>query len=139
MQWLKGGELKLAKGETAYRQLVVGSAAYITGVSSSLQVHVLALVGTYPNPAVHTMKIQYSLPGNIQTVKFSIIDICGRTVWQKSVTGNSGSGLKEIVWNGRGNSGSSSVGAGMYIVRMTAVNAQNKAAGTFEKKITFMP
>ena len=131
--------IRLSKGETVYRQLVVGSAAYMTGVSAGLQVHTLALVGTYPNPAVHTMKIQYSLPSGMQTVNFSIIDIRGRTVWQKSVTGNSGSGLREIVWNGRSNSGSSAVGAGMYIVRMTAVNAQNKTAGTFEKKITFMP
>ena len=132
-------DITLAKGETAYRELVIGSAHYVTQTIGSAKVSSLALLGTYPNPAVHTMKIRYSLPNGMQSVHFAIVDIRGRTVWQKTITENSASGLKEIVWDGYSNSGHQSVGSGMYIVRMTAKDDHNKTAGTFEKKITFLP
>jgi hypothetical protein len=111
----------------------------ITGSVRSAQISSLALVGAYPNPAVHCMNIRYSLPtSGIRSVQFSIIDVRGRTVWQKMVSGNTQSGLSEIRWNGHTVSGQAVV-SGNYVVRMTASDAHNNVAGVFEKTITFMP
>jgi hypothetical protein len=107
---------------------------------SSAQVTSLALVGINPNPALHTMKIQYSIPASgIQSVSIAITNVAGRTVWEKTITDNSATGLNELVWDGRSSTSSEAVVAGKYIVHMTACDMHNTTVGSFEKEVTFLP
>jgi hypothetical protein len=53
----------------------------------------------------------------------------------KDVTGY---GVNELVWNGRGGDGRV-VAAGVYVLRMAALNGSLKPAGIFERKMTLLP
>jgi hypothetical protein len=126
-------------GETVYRRLVIGTDAYVAKVKIGLRVFQLGLVGTCPNPFTRYLKIRYSLPESNLAVRFSIIDMKGRTVWKTSVTGSALlSGARELVWDGKSN-GNRLVAAGMYMLKMTAIDERGKLAGEFEKKITYIP
>ena len=129
----------VADGAEVYRDLVVGTGAYLAKVKAGLLVFRLALVGAYPNPFARALTIRYTLPGSgLDRLRFSIIDISGRKIWEKTVSCGAASGARELVWNGR-EAGGRPVASGMYIVRMVAVDKARKLAGTFEKKITYLP
>ena len=129
----------VADGADVYRDCVVGTDAYLAKVKAGLLVFRLALIGAYPNPFARALTIRYTLPeSGLDRVRFSIIDLGGRKVWEKTVSCGAESGARELVWNGRA-TGGRPVASGMYIVRMVAMDKARKAAGTFEKKITYLP
>ncbi len=132
-------QVSLAKGRTVYRRLVIGTDEYLSKVKRDLQTFKLALGATSMNPFSRMVKIRFSLPREgVNRVRFTIIDIMGRTVWEHSLWCGRLSGAQEYMWSGR-TSSQRPVGAGMYVLRMTAFDEKRNAAGTFEKKIPYMP
>jgi len=131
--------VSLRQGETAYRRLVIGTEGYLSKVKRELQTYKLALVATSMNRFGRTVKIRFSLPRDgISIVRFSIIDIMGRTVWDKSLSCGRMAGMQEYLWTGK-TSGLRPVGAGMYVLRMMAFDERRNVVGTFEKKISYVP
>jgi hypothetical protein len=138
---LSKGSLSVPVGAEAkaFRWLFVGPQGYLAKASAIARPAVLRFFGTYPNPFSAMVRIRYSLPyDGIEKVRFAIYDMRGRTVWQKELKTVSKYGVSDLVWNGR-TPGGQPVGAGVYIVRMTALGSGQKQAGVFEKKMTFMP
>ena len=138
---LSKGELKVSVGADAkvFRWLFVGTQGYLAKASAIARPEALKLFGTYPNPFSSMVHIRYCLPyDGVDKVRFAIYDMRGRSVWQKEISAVSKYGMSDVVWNGRAINGQP-VAAGVYILRMTAVNSAKKPAGVFEKKMTFMP
>ena len=129
----------LGAGERQYRWLLVGSEAYLSKTAAFIKNGKLLFAGTYPNPAGALVHIRYSVPTTgVSGVKFAIYDMRGRLVWQKITAERGGQGMREIVWDGT-SLNKSRVSAGMYIIRMEALDAKQKTAGIFEKKMTYLP
>ena len=51
---------------------------------------------------------------------------------------DNGPGVQEILWDGL-DGRKHHVGAGVYVLRMTAFDEKTNIAGTFERKMTYMP
>ncbi len=64
------------------------------------------------------------MPSISGDVHVSIMDVWGRTVWNRTVSGNIG----QLTWDGRSNHGSSAP-VGMYVLRLSFVNSDVKTAG----------
>ena len=127
-----------AKG-SVFRQLVMGTDSYLAKVKMQAQLLRLALVNVYPNPFKRSMRIRFSIPqSGLSKVHFGIFDACGREVWNASFACAGKSGLQEVAWNGNTKS-KAPAASGMYIVRMTALNAKGAPSGVFEKKIMYLP
>jgi hypothetical protein len=122
---------------SSFRKLVIGNESYIAKVKAANAFYRLALVGVSPNPFGRMLRIRYSLPyDGIGRVEFSMIDLRGRLVWAGQ--GSSGPGLRELVWNGA-SAGKRPVASGMYVLWMKALDTKGKTAGTFEKRVTYLP
>ncbi|HUI93900.1 MAG TPA: immunoglobulin domain-containing protein [Chitinivibrionales bacterium] len=135
-----GGDagVSLAAGERQYRWLVVGTDAFLAKAAALIKTAKLLFAGIYPNPASALVHIRYSVPqAGVSGVKFTIYDLRGRLVWQK-VTSEQGGGMREVVWDGT-SLYKQSVSAGVYLIRMQALDMKQKPFGLFEKKMTFMP
>jgi hypothetical protein len=118
------------------RKLVIGNDSYLAKARAGNRFFRLALVGVSPNPFGRMLRIRYSLPyGGIGGVEFSILDLRGRQLWASQ--GATGPGLRELAWNGA--VGKRPVASGMYVLRMKALDMKGKTAGTFEKRITYLP
>ena len=129
----------LAKGETRYRHLAIGTDEYLKKVQREMQLFHLSLVAAFPNPFSHALKIRYTLPfAGVSAVRFTIIDLMGRLVWEKSIPCAYSIGMQEYMWVGV-SSGRRPVVSGIYILRMTAFDEENKSVGSFKKKISYMP
>ena len=76
------------------------------------------------------MTLRYSLPA-ARDVSIVVYDIHGRQV-ARVLEGREGPGEHELTWNGRTGSGQA-VGAGTYVIRLTAGDAQRT------RKLTFIP
>ena len=128
------------EGESkSFRWLLVGTKEYLAKASVIARPAVLKLFGTYPNPFRSMVRIRYSLPyEGIDRVTFAIYDLRGRAVWRAEVAAASQYGASDLIWNGRSSDGRP-VAAGMYILRMSALNTNRRPAGVFERKMTFMP
>jgi PKD repeat protein len=127
-------------GENAYRRLVVGTDEYLAKVKIGLRVFRLDLTGAYPNPFARRLIIRFNLPEfGLDQVRFSIVNMSGRKVWERAVVcGALAPGAQELAWDGNSVSGRP-VAAGMYVLRMTALDGRGKRVGSFEKKITYLP
>jgi hypothetical protein len=138
---LSKGDLSVSVGADAkaFRWLFVGTQGYLAKAASIARPAALKLFGTYPNPFSSMVRIRYCLPyDGVEKVRFAIYDMRGRSVWQKEINVVSKYGVSDMVWNGRAVNGQP-VAAGIYILRMTALNSGKKPAGVFEKKMTFLP
>jgi Putative Ig domain. len=137
-----GKDMHVVVGSNAceYRKLIIGSEAYLAKVKLGGEIYKLALIGAYPNPFRHSLRIRYSIPEkNIRAVDFSIVNLSGREVWRTTLTsGALAAGLGAVAWNGRGRD-NCPVASGLYIVRMVATGVNGKRSGVFEKRITYMP
>jgi len=131
--------LKVAATHTAYRNLAVGSNEYLAKVKIACQVWKLDLLGAYPNPFSRAVRIRYSLPGTgISRVTMSIVNVFGRTVFQKTQSAVDVTGERELLWNGT-DSHKKQVASGIYFVKMTALDANSNQTAVFQKKITYLP
>jgi hypothetical protein len=126
-------------GESVYRQLVVGGKDYLAKIKRETRFWRLDFLGASPNPFSRVVRIRYSLPAaGISRVKLSIIGVSGRTVFETQRMSDNGPGLQEILWDGK-DGHNRHVAAGVYVLRMTAFGDKTTIAGTFERKMTYMP
>jgi hypothetical protein len=126
-------------GERVYRQLAVGGKEYLSKIKRASRLWRLDLLGAYPNPFVRQVRIRYCLPAaGIGLVRLSILSISGKTVFETVRSPGGGPGVCEFLWNGL-DGRNKHVGAGMYVLRMTAFDEKANTAGTFERKITYLP
>lgn len=125
--------------ESVFRQLAMGSETFLAKVKTDARILRLALINVYPNPFKRSMRIRFSVPaGGLSRVHFGIFNASGREVWNATVNCGAQGGMREVVWNGK-NAAKGPAASGMYIVRMTALNAKGAQTGVFEKKIMYLP
>jgi hypothetical protein len=85
------------------------------------------------------VRIHYTLPAKgINRITLSIINVFGKTVFEKTESVAEVSGEREFVWNGK-DYHKKQVASGIYFVKMTALDASANRTGVFEKKITYLP
>jgi hypothetical protein len=129
----------VAGGGTEYRVLAIGSTAFLAKTAVTLKSGILALGGVYPNPFTSLVHIRYNVPNaGVSYVRFSIYDLRGRMVWQRTVDQRGARGAQEIAWDGMSGQ-KRRVAAGAYLVRIVALDENNRQAATFEKRMTYMP
>ena len=123
-----------------YRWLLVGTAQYIATAVRERPGVKLALTNVYPNPVRRFAHLLYTLPfGQVANVDFTVLDIMGRTIWHKSIKESSViGGRRDFVWYGTGMNGRR-VAAGVYVLKMTALNAKGKSIGDFDRRLTVLP
>ena len=121
-----------------YRWLLVGDDTYIATAKKSLPVLKLTLDRVYPNPVRSTVRLRYTVPFSLNKVDFTIFDISGRTVWNKTMEERSPfGGSRECQWSVSTNAGRR-VAAGVYIVRMAGFNQKGKMVGSFNQLLTVL-
>ena len=131
--------IPLGPNSKEFRWLLVGPKEYLAKASMIARPALLALVGTYPNPFRTMVRIRFELPyEGIDKLKFFIFDLRGRVVWHSDVACATKYGPTDLVWNTRTND-NRPVAAGIYILKMVALNGSQKIMGTFERKMTFVP
>ncbi len=131
--------VSIPPSDFAYRNLVVGGKEYLAKMRRTLQTCRLDLVGAFPNPFGRIVKIRYTLPQQgVSRVAFSILNLLGRMEYRQVIDCRHRSGMHEVVWNGK-DLRNGKVAAGLYIIRMTALNDQSGVVGVFEKRITYIP
>jgi hypothetical protein len=64
----------------------------------------------------------------------SLVDMWGRTVWNNAAQINAG--LNNVSWNGNANNGVA-VSSGIYIVRVSLIDAAGKQVGTLQRTVPF--
>ena len=136
----KGMCVVVGNNTREFREIVVGSDAYLAKVKLTGTNFRLALVGAYPNPFRRSLRIQYSIPDNsVRQLDFSIVDLSGREIWKAVLKSDAlVSGPGALSWDGRGRD-KRPTASGLFVVRMTAIDLNGKTSGVFEKRITFMP
>jgi hypothetical protein len=126
-------------GERVFWQLVVGGQDYLAKIKLETRFWRLDFLGASPNPFSRLVRIRYSLPAaGISRVKLSIISVSGRTVFEMQRMSDNRLGLQEILWDGA-DGRNRHVAAGVYVLRLTAFDDKAAVAGTFERKMTYMP
>jgi hypothetical protein len=117
--------------------LVAGTDEYIRGMAEKIRVLPLGLFPLYPNPVHRTVTIRYSVPPDgVERISFSVFDVLGRSVWNRSVAAGR-SGVHTISWN-LGSGSGERVAAGLYVLRMNGFDSTGKRAGTFETRFTLL-
>jgi PKD repeat protein len=131
--------LEIEHATSAYRQLLVGSDEYIRNFRNNFVPCQLTLTKVFPNPIRKSAIIRYSLPYlSVNKVEFFIIDIMGRTVWQKTDTRSIAGGNHAFSWKTT-NSSSEKIRSGIYLLKMIAYNDNNNVIGQFDQKLTVLP
>jgi hypothetical protein len=119
------------------RWVLVGDTSFIAGWYRKAAVS-FSLVRIFPNPCRGELSIRFTLPyGNNKNVKISVFDQLGRCVWNKSVSHSLKGGMNNIKWNPR--SLRFPVGAGTYLVRVSAFEDSGKSIGTKVQRILYIP
>ncbi len=128
------------EGQTQeYLLLLVGDANYTAaGLKKFFDVK-LALKNVYPNPLRGAMHLQYMVPfARVGEVKFKVLDLTGRTLWQTTITEHTiAGGVRSVTWNGTTKMGTR-ISSGLYLVNMTAYDFNSRAIGSFNRKIAVL-
>jgi flagellar hook assembly protein FlgD len=98
---------------------VVNAVSELSSVTLKAVPSVYSLAQNFPNPFNPTTTIEYSIPQSGQ-VELAIWNIAGQKV-RTLVSENQTASYKRVVWDGRNDMGET-VGAGLYIYKLTAGN-----------------
>lgn len=131
--------LKVEGQTQEYVMLLVGNDNYIASGLKKFSDVKLALKNVYPNPLYGAMHLQYMIPfARVGEVKFKILDLMGKTVWQTTIKEHTISGgVRSVTWNGTTNAGMH-ITSGLYLVNMTAYDFNSRAIGSFNRRITVL-
>jgi hypothetical protein len=123
-----------------YRWLLAGDEQFIAAAGKKFGAGILALTNVYPNPVRSFTHVLYTLPfGRVTTVHLSVVDIMGRTIWEKRIKESSIiGGRRDVVWNAT-TTANRRVAAGVYVLKMTASDSKGKSVGTFNRRLTVLP
>ncbi len=108
-----------------YRWLVVGDARYRDYFLNSLPSWRLDLMRVHAAAGGRSVLMRYSVPyGGMRSLEFAAFDAAGRLVWRHCVEGAGlQRGVHTVVWD------TTPSAAGMYVIRMRAVDADTKRRG----------
>lgn len=119
------------------RWMLVGDTSFIAGWYRNASVG-FSLVRMYPNPCRGELIIRFILPyDNTRNVTIAVFDQLGRSVWNRTVTRSLMYGTNTVQWNPR--KSRSPLGAGTYLIRVTAFDGSGKSLGTRVQRIVYMP
>jgi PKD repeat protein len=131
--------VQTAEGKTRYRHLAIGTDAYLKKVKQRMQGWRLGLASAFSTPFGHALKIRFTLPfAGVSGVRFAMVDLMGRTVWDDRIICGGASGMQEYVWRGSA-AGRRPVVPGIYILRMVAWDEKRCVVGAFERKVSYLP
>jgi hypothetical protein len=88
--------------------------------------------GLVSKPLGNGVLFQVKGAGEAAKAQFTLVDMWGRTVWDRTLT--TSAGVSEVFWNGQANNGKT-VSSGVYIVKVALLNASGKPVQTLERKI----
>jgi hypothetical protein len=127
--------VQVGKGGASYRLLAIGTESYLKKVKREMREMRLALVAAFSNSGGRALRIRYTLPfAGVSGVRFTMVDVSGKVVWDRLVACGRASGMQEFVYGGR-----NPMARGVYILRMSAWDERRCAAGTFQRKVTYLP
>jgi hypothetical protein len=130
--------IKLAKGSSEYRWLVVGGADYQSRFRQGFTRYPLGLARLSPNPCRSSLRIQYTVPYNdVSELTFAIFSLSGRKVWEHRIDRQIISGEGQLVWNSAADP-RQQIAAGMYLLRMTARFRDQSAPKSIERRFVFV-
>jgi len=114
----------------------VDSVGYATSNSVSLEIPSALLANAAKVLAMRTMgsAIEFQLPPGAASARISLMDVWGRSVWNRLL----GNGVSRLIWSGSANGGGVA-SRGFYIVRMQLFDAQGHPMGLLEKRFVFNP
>ena len=119
------------------RWLLVGDSVFVAAWSSGIS-RPLALVKVFPNPCRGEMRIQFTMPVvDIHGIQVSLFDQLGRRVWYRTVDRSSlHAGTNSIRFNP---GAAAAIGAGTYILRLTAFEGNGRVLGKRQERILYIP
>jgi hypothetical protein len=117
--------------------MVVGMKQYLEKVGAGPNMK-FAMGNILVNQAARSARIKYYIPfAGIERVEVTVFDLRGNRVWRNSQKAQAAS-WNTMEWNSR-KSRRGSTAAGLYIVRVKAINAKGKVAAVADRKLTFAP
>jgi autotransporter-associated beta strand protein len=132
----RDGEYSLTVAGNSYEDIymVVGSREYQAKITTPATTK-FTVAGISVNQAARSMRLRYYIPSvGIDRVEVSIYDIKGRMAWRNMERVRPGA-WNTMEWNTRGSR--RGVGAGLYIVRVRAVDARGRTVAVENRRITF--
>jgi len=130
------GEYSLAVAGASYEDvyMVVGSKEYQAKITTPATTK-FTVARISVNQAARSMRLRYYIPfAGIDRVEVSVYDIKGRMAWKNAERVRPGA-WNMMEWNTR--ESRRSVGAGLYIVRVRAVDAKGRTVAVENRRITF--
>lgn len=126
--------IKLVSQGEARRILAVGSDSYFRTVMNEFLP--LKLLSAYPNPFNGRVTIRYRIPSGIKKVRFALFNLQGKLLWQGIEWENIQPGEHRYHLNANSGGGNNLLSAGVYIVRLNAINLSGRNIYGGEKRIT---
>ncbi|MCL2242415.1 MAG: autotransporter-associated beta strand repeat-containing protein [Chitinispirillia bacterium] len=131
-----GGEYSVAVAGSSYEDIfmVVGGREYQakTAVSPASKFKVAAVS---VNQAARSVRLRYYVPSaGVDRVEVSVYDLKGRVVWKNIEKVRPGA-WNTTVWNGR--ESRRGAGAGLYILRVRAVDGTGRTAAVDNRRVVF--
>jgi len=117
--------------------MVVGTKDYLakTGVGQNMK---FMMGSVAVNQAARSARIRYYVPfAGVDRVEVTAYNLKGTVVWKNTQKAQSAS-WNTMEWNSR-SSGRGGTAAGLYIVRVRALNAKGKTVAVADRRLTFAP
>lgn len=118
------------------RWLVVGDTAFIAAWQGTMATSLMELKA-FPNPCRGELSVQYTIPdADIRQLKIDLFNQLGRRVWHRELGCRFFTVGSNIL---RFNPAHAVLGAGTYILRITAINNNRSVFGSRQKRILLIP
>ncbi len=82
--------------------------------------------------------VSFQIPNGVNSVRASIVDMWGRTVWSRSIQSSGVAGIHQLAWDGLSPNGNK-VSAGLYVARVKTTGSNPGSSKTIERKINYTP
>lgn len=116
------------------RYVIIGTDDFFDNVISWLTQLKFTFLKSFPNPFTSIIKIQYQLPRSIKEVRFTLYDIRGRKLWHGIEKNNLKRGINTFLFDSK-KSYHGVLPAGLYIIKLSALNKNGKIIYGGKKKI----
>lgn len=138
-QYSSNGTISVEPHSTVTKWIVVGDAHWQDQFINSAKPFPTTLQILSSNPARSSVTIKYSQGLNPhKQMNITILDLHGRTVWKKQIITQLSPGYHYLTWNGTDQT-HAPVGAGMYIVRMSTIDSNEKSFQQLDQRFTYLP
>jgi autotransporter-associated beta strand protein len=134
----RGSEFAVAVGGLSHEDvyMVIGGGEYRNRIGAGAPASKFAVSHVNVNQAARSARIKFYIPlAGIEKVEVSAYDIKGRMVWRNMQTVRP-STWNTIEWNGR-QSRNGPISAGLYILRVKAIDAKGRTTAVENRRLTF--